>query len=292
MSHDRNYPWNPGWVEPTDPGRPGPDPRAGVPLDMVEMTSVEKAVSVLDSFRGKLSSLGVTEVAEANGLPKSTTYRLLSHLVTSGVLERDGLKYRPSWQIFELAQSSILGRVDGPPALALPLMTELYVETRGVVHFGVRRGDEVMIAQKIFGMDSVAIPTRIGARLPITTTALGKALLAEQIRKEGRQAVPATPFPRLTRNSKVAPQLLVDQLARTGAMGYTVDLEETILGVSCVGAPVMRGQRPVGALSVSVRSHAFDEAKLSRRVVRYARLLSDMLVSAEEEEDDDAPRNP
>lgn len=283
MSQNQSYTWNSGPAEPTDPGRPGPDPRAGSPLDMVEMTSVEKALSVLDSFRGQLTSLGVTEVAEANRLPKSTTYRLLSHLVASGMLERDGLKYRPSWQIFELAQSSILGRMDGPPSLALPLMTELYTETRGVVHFGVRRGDEVMVAQKIYGPDSVAIPTRIGARLPITTTALGKALLAEQIRKDGPRAVPAPPFPRLTRNSKVAPQLLVEQLARTGAMGYTVDLEETILGVSCVGAPVMRGRRAVGSLSVSVRSHAFDEAKLSRRVVRYARLLSAMLVSAEEE---------
>ncbi|QHG80718.1 IclR family transcriptional regulator [Rhodococcus rhodochrous] len=280
MSQNPRYPWGTGPAEPTDPGVPAPDPRE-FPLDMMEMTSVEKALSVLDSFRGQLSSLGVTEVAEANGLPKSTAYRLLSHLVASGLLERDGRKYRPSWQIFELAQSSILGRVDGPPTLAKPLMTELYVETRGVVRFGVRRGNDVLVAEKIHGPDSVALPTRIGARLPLTTTALGKALLAEQIDQEGRTAIPS-PLIRLTRNSKSAPQMLVDQLARTRPMGYTVDLEETVLGVSCVGAIVTRGTRPVGALSVSVRSVAFDEAKLARRVVRFARMLSNMLVSAEE----------
>ncbi|MBH0119755.1 IclR family transcriptional regulator [Rhodococcus sp. HM1] len=289
MSQNPKFRWNTGPAEVTDPGRPGADPRES-PLDMMEMTSVEKALSVLDSFRGRIESLGVTEVAEANGLPKSTAYRLLSHMVASGLLERDGRKYRPSWQIFELAQSSILGRVDGPVSLARPLMTELYVETRGVVHFGVRRGNEVMVVEKIFGPDSVALPTRVGARLPLTTTALGKALLAEQIHIEGRDAIPAPPLLRLTRNSLTSPQLLVDQLARTRALGYTVDREETVLGVSCVGAVVMRGRRPIGALSVSVRSVGFDEAKLSKRVVRYARMLSNLLVSSEEERDDE-PRD-
>ena len=265
-------------IQPADPGFPRPDVRAQNPADPDEMTSVAKALGVLDSFRGRSESLGVTEVAAANGLPKSTAFRLLAHLEASGLLERDGRKYRPSWQVFELAQSSVLGRLDGPRSQALPLMTDLHALTRGVVHFGVRRGTEVMIAEKIFGTGSVDVPTYTGARLPLTTTSLGKALLVGELRATGRMSLPPRPS-RSTRHSVVAPGLLRDRIERAAARGFAVDREETVLGVSCVGVPVLRGTRPVGALSVATRSIDFDEQRLARLIAHHAGVLSAALAA-------------
>src|SRR5262245_26405981 len=51
-------------------------------------TSVGKALAVLDAFRGGGALLGVSQIAERAGIPKSTAHRLLSVLVDHSYVDR------------------------------------------------------------------------------------------------------------------------------------------------------------------------------------------------------------
>ena len=62
--------------------------------------------------------------------------------------------------------------------VATPFLEDLYERTHETVHLGVREGAEVVYVAKVAGHRQVRSPTRIGGRMPLHSTALGKALLA------------------------------------------------------------------------------------------------------------------
>src|SRR5947209_19579992 len=63
--------------------------------------SVMKALQLLDAFRGAGPTLGVSEIARRAGVPKSTAFRLLTHLEQGGYVERSGRDYCLGRHLFE-----------------------------------------------------------------------------------------------------------------------------------------------------------------------------------------------
>jgi len=57
-------------------------------------SSATKALALLDCFRQNSNPMGVTELARRTGLPKSTAFRLLTHLEEIGYVGRDGRRYQ------------------------------------------------------------------------------------------------------------------------------------------------------------------------------------------------------
>ena len=103
-------------------------------------------------------------------------YRLAEELVEFGLLERQPVGYRPGIALFELGELAP-AKVDLREA-ALPFMQDLYEATHETVHLGIRDGLDVIYAEKIRGHGGVDVPSRVGGRLPLSSTGVGKALLA------------------------------------------------------------------------------------------------------------------
>ena len=57
-------------------------------------------------------------------------------------------------------------------------MEDLYEATHGNVQLAVLDGLDALFVEKISGRDSVPIVTRVGGRLPLHATGVGKVLLA------------------------------------------------------------------------------------------------------------------
>ncbi len=88
------------------------------------------------------------------------------------------------------------------------------------------------------------VVSRVGGRLPLHATGVGKVLLAwapEDVQREVFASL--TP---LTRHTIVQPGLLREQLARVRSEGYAQTVEEMTLGACSVAVPVRC--RPDGAV--------------------------------------------
>jgi DNA-binding IclR family transcriptional regulator len=119
----------------------------------------------------------------------------------------------------------------------------------------------------------------VGGRLPLSSTGVGKTLLAFSDPDVVDQVL-SRPLRRLTDHSIRDPQLLYRELAGIRADGLGYDRDEAALGVSCLAAPVFAGADVVAALSVAVPSAQFDPTRLAAAVRSTSRALSRRLSSA------------
>jgi DNA-binding IclR family transcriptional regulator len=219
---------------------------------------VSKALSLLTTLAGSPNgTLGVSELALASGLPKSTAHRLLQELQAHDLVDRDGSRYcvgNGLMMLYAAVRRSSHGQLRD---LAQPALSWLFERTQYTVHLGVLYRTRVLYVEKITGRDGTRIPSRVGDTMPLTCTSLGKALLA----LSPQQLVRATlngPLPRRTPYSILNRQVLLNQLAQTRSTGLAYDREESRLGISCVASPVMVGTRAVAAVSIAGLTTTFD----------------------------------
>lgn len=162
-------------------------------------------------------------------------HRLAGDLVVNRLLDRVDGGYRLSGGLFELGMRAAVER--SLLEIAMPFLQDLYERTHETVHLGVREDHEVVYIAKIGGHRQARAPSRVGGRMPLHCTAIGKALLAHSD-PALRRDVLCGPLERRTPHTVVAPGLLRRQLADVATSGVAFEHEESAPGVSCVAAPV------------------------------------------------------
>lgn len=232
-------------------------------------SSVGKALALLTAFTAEKRSMGVSELARAAGLPKSTAFRLLAILVAWGLLERSDTRYSLGPRVSELAGLITDSRRHRIRDVAMPYMQDLYEITHETVHLAVPDGSDILYIEKIYGHNQVKSPSRVGGRLNAGCSALGKAMMAfskdDTIRQILRQLRPLTPY------TIVAPAALAGELKTIRETGVAFDREEAALGLTCVASPVIgRSGEVIAAVSVSGPMGRFDPTRRATAVRRAA----------------------
>jgi DNA-binding IclR family transcriptional regulator len=233
-----------------------------------------RGIQVLQSFRPMGQPQTLSEISRRTGLPKATTHRLVEALIAQDILDRtpEGLVLgRAMFELGELVPIKMRLR-----EAALPFMEDLYEATHETVHLAVRDGLDVLYVEKIRGHSGVDVPSRVGGRLPMSSTGVGKTLLAFSSASLVAEVV-SRPLRQLTAKSIADPRILQDELAVIRAAGVGYDHEESKLGVSCVAAPVLVRGEAVAGLSVSVPSTQLQLGGLAPSVRTAALALSRIL---------------
>lgn len=239
-------------------------------------SSVVKALQLLDEFLDGDASMGVSDIARRAGIPTSTAFRLLTYLVDSGFVAKDGTRYRPGDKLFELGNRVAHSRPHGLREQVAPYLGDLYAGSGMTTRLGILDGAEIVILDKVVGLHTLPGPTPVGGRVPATCTALGKALLAFQPHAELAEVL-RRPLPRLSRHSLTNPGVLYRQLMDIRSSKVAHDRQESVLGQVCVATPIMRNGVAVGAISLSAAAIRVNlrksEATLRRTAEHIERLL-------------------
>lgn len=210
---------------------------------------LDKVLLVLRAFTAEDHGVPFAELQRRTGLPKATLHRVLGTLTEERLLDRVDGRYRPGSQLFELGMLASVERT--LLEVATPFLEDLYERTHETVHLGVREGHEVVYVAKIAGHRQATSPSRVGGRMPLHATAVGKALLAHAP-EEVRIAVLTGPLDRRTPRTLTAPGRLRQQLDRAVEEGVAYEYEEGAPGLVCVAAPVLDAEdRPVAAVSIA-----------------------------------------
>ena len=235
---------------------------------------LERGIHILQSFRPTGQPQTLSDIARRTDLPKSTAHRLVDALLAQGLLDRthEGLVLgRAVFELGELVPIKMRLR-----EAALPFMEDLYEATHETIHLAVRDGLDVLYVEKIRGHSGVDVPSRVGGRLPMSSTGIGKTLLAFSPASLVDEVM-SRPLRRLTTKSISDPVILSNELAVIRAAGVGYDHEEAKLGVSCVAAPVLVRGEPVAGISVTVASDQLQPGRLAPAVRTAALALSRIL---------------
>ena len=230
-------------------------------------TVLGKAVLVLHAFTADDLSVSLAELARRTHLAKGTLHRIANGLVATGLLDRDGTDYRLSAELFQLGMRASIER--SLIEIATPFLEDLYEHTHETVHLGVRNGLDVVYLSKIGGHKQVVVASRLGGRMPLHCTAIGKVLLAYAEPDVQRQVFEGGLVRRAPRTITV-PTVLRAQLDQIAETGLAFEYEESTVGIGCVAAPVTdAGGHVVAAVSVTGPIGRFNPAQ-SRGQVRAA----------------------
>lgn len=188
----------------------------------------------------------LTELSRASHLPKSTVHRLLARLVELDAVEHIDEGYRVS---VSLAQLASFAPANLMRELALPHMARLHQWSGQTVALGVLRGLDVVVLEQVGFLEWHPERILVGARLPATSAALGKALLAWDPRDDLRAMLPH-PLPAVTAASITDPEVLLAQLRQVRAENLARQLDESREGVAGIASAIVIQGDAVGALGL------------------------------------------
>lgn len=209
------------------------------------------------------TGLGVTDLARALEVHKSTASRLLATLGEHGLVERGGTseKYRLGPGLARLA-SAAAPRLD-LPAAARPVLRSLAARTRETVNLAVLEGHRVVNVDQVTAPNQVVSVDWVGKETPLHCTSNGKALLAFLPAGERRRML-AGPLGRLTPHTVVCVAALERQLEGVRRDGFACAVEELELGLNAVAAPVWDAEgRVVAAVSVAGPAYRVPPRRLA-----------------------------
>lgn len=246
--------------------------------DGVPASVIGRVLTLLTAFTAPDTQLSLSELARRSGIPKPTAHRLVAELVEWGVLERGAKgEVRVGLLLFELGQ--LASRQRTIREAAQPFLADLHEATGLTTHLGILDRDSVVYIDKIPALDGPQLPSRVGGRMPLYCTAIGKVLLASA-GEELIRSVVGGELKRRTPYTLCVPGLLLQQLERIRQTGLAYEQEESTRGVVCVASPITsRGGNVVAALSISGWSNRIEIPK-SGQAVRTAALALSRQISA------------
>ncbi|WP_430506249.1 IclR family transcriptional regulator [Haloparvum sp. PAK95] len=222
--------------------------------------AVEKTCRIIEALREQ-GETGITDLTAEVGFSKSTVHGHLATLVREGLVIKDGHSYRLSLRFLDVAESIVNDIVDNE--IVREQVRELAENTGEVVHFGTEENGRVVYLSKSLGDAAVMTESRIGKQMPMHSTSLGKAILAEFPREQVDEIVAEHGLPARTPNTITDSESLHEDLAETRERGFSIDDKENIPGVRCIGASVTLPEGEViGALSISGPSERMTDERI------------------------------
>jgi DNA-binding IclR family transcriptional regulator len=140
--------------------------------------ALARGLDVLRAFTPQDSLLGNHEIAARTGLPRPTISRLTHTLTRLGYLkhsERLG-KYQLGTAVLSLGYA-VLANI-GLRQVARPLMQDLADQVNASVSLGSRDRLNMVYVEHCRALGTVTLRLDLGSRIPVATTAMGRALLA------------------------------------------------------------------------------------------------------------------
>jgi DNA-binding IclR family transcriptional regulator len=239
--------------------------------------AASKLMDIVDLMARANRGFSINELAKNLKAPVNSLYRICRQMQERGYLDRnqeDGLYYLGTrlYVIGQIAGNRIALRTQ-----ALPLMQALRDALGETVHLTLLREDRMVLLDQAETDQPIRIHVETGSLLLPHASAFGKCLLAylddgnlENYLKNDLVALtPAT----ITDKSRFR-----HELGDIRQNGWSYDLEEYMLGVRCVGAPIFDlSGTCIAAVGIIAPAYRFAEASMEKarcQVMDTARAIS------------------
>lgn len=240
------------------------------------MSTIGKALTLVDILSGMDREAGLTEIAQSCGYDKATTRRFLVELERHGFVEQhaESRKYRLGAALLRLARI----REERYPFLrtATQFVRELAELTGETVHLSEFSNGRLSTIHVEESSKAHRVIVNIGTILPFHATASGLAFLAA-CPAEMVEAELAKPLSAFTDYTSIDAADLRKRIEETTARGYSVNRQGMEVGVISASAAIIppRG-RPIGSITVAapfvrtdddrIREHGMAARAAARRI--------------------------
>ncbi|MCS6873336.1 MAG: IclR family transcriptional regulator [Pyrinomonadaceae bacterium] len=228
--------------------------------------AVARALSILELVAESRSGLRNSDLSRRLKIPKSSASYILRELERRDYLRRDrNGKYRLGLKLMSLVSSAAI-HFDVREA-AKPVMEEFLKKSHlPEVHLAVLDNGRAVYIEKIEDESSfIKMDIWVGHRLPVHTTAIGKALVAFLPKEEILKILTTRGMEKKTRRTITSPQKFLVEIEKVRRAGFAVDNEENSEGVRCVASPIFDASgKVIAAFGTSSVTFHIDDKNLPR----------------------------
>lgn len=210
-------------------------------------------MKILDLFDERERELNLTEISKRMNLHKSTVHSLLKTLKAQRYIEQneENGRYLLGLKLFERG-NLVVSQLD-LRNIARKHLEWLSAITNLTIHLVILDGKEGVYLDKVEGSGVVVMYSRIGRRVPIHTSAVGKALVATKTDYELDQLLEGYEYTRPTIKSVNSKEEFLASVEHARIAGYSIDNEENEPGIACFAVPVKDySGKVIAAISMSM----------------------------------------
>ncbi len=246
---------------------------------MSTVQSVQRAFSILRQLAS--AEMGVTELAAATDLPKSTVARMLATLEQEGAVVQ--VVASGAYQIGPAIVALVGSETRRPDLIARsrPHLVVLAHETGEDAGLSVPDGYRVHYIAQADSDNPIQVRDWTGEMVPMHVVASGLVILAHWP-EEPLERYLRRPLQAFTEDSMTDPEELRKRLAEVRRDGFVWVFEEFVEGINSVAAPILdRRGRPRAALHIHGPAYRFPPPdrmeEITALVTEKARLIGDQL---------------
>lgn len=237
----------------------GSDDDAGADLrpEVPGTAAFGKFMRVLQAVADAPDGATVARLTRDTALPRPTVHRIAAALVAEGLaVDEDGaLRLGPRLVslAFRAVDGSLLRQAAREP------LSRLRDDLDETVHLAVPDFGEMVYIDKLESHRTVRMASRIGTRVSLHTSAVGKAWLATLPDSEFNALLDRLALPARTPHSLTDRDALRRAVAETRERGHSLDLQENELDICCYGRALRgAGDKVLGCISVSLPRYRFE----------------------------------
>ena len=248
--------------------------------------SLERGLAILAEFKPATPELGISDLARALGLSRSTSHRYVSTLARLGYLDQNARtrKYRLGPRVLDLGFAAINSME--LRQISAPHLQQLADDTGHTVNMAILDGTDIVYIERCRtsqpGQREIDLNLHVGSRLPAYCTSMGKVLLAYLEPERRVKLLETVDFVDRGPNTITTRVALDAELERVRATSVGVNNEELAYGLRSIAVPVWgQSGEAVAAINLAVHRSAASIGdlvdRLSPRLRRAAASISALL---------------
>ena len=214
-----------------------------------------KVLAILSAFEHSRGSMSLTQIAEQADLPLSTAHRLVGEIIDEDMLTRGPHgKIQLGLKLWRIAQNTGRQLRD----TARHYVQDMYSLTGHTSQLAIRDGSASLYIDRVYGPRRVPRASRVGGKLPLHATAVGKVILAFS-EPWVAEAYLSRDLEAFTPRTKTSSNLLAAELETIRKDGYATTFDEVRVGASSIAVPVYHSGRLGCAIGLVVSSDMIGE---------------------------------
>jgi DNA-binding IclR family transcriptional regulator len=230
--------------------------------------SIRRALNVLRILASaRQAGLGLSEIARQANLTRPTTHRILSTLVSEGVVEQKMRTRR--YAVGEQVPLLALARPAASPLLtaALPHLSAVVQALGDTGFLTLRAGPDTVCLARRFGTYPIQVlALEVGDRRPLGVSSAGFAMLARLPQQEARSIVMENR--RRFHSYHVSAEEALESIAEARRAGFALRDRGLVPGTRAVSVTINSGHDAVAALTIAAIARRLPQARVAAVVAR------------------------
>jgi IclR family acetate operon transcriptional repressor len=212
----------------------------------LKVRQIDHVLDLLEVYAREKTSLTLTGLSKALGIPKSSAFNVIDTLVARGFLyeTRPRGGYYPTARLFDLSRTIMEGdpliqRIHGE-------LQALAAATGETAVLSARDQDDAVYVDVVESALPIRYFAKVGERRPIHVTSSGKAILTTYDAAERETILQSLSHALSQSARKRDVRAIAEELEQSKARGWCEDRAESTPDVMGLGVPIHAGERRFG----------------------------------------------